>query len=540
MKRLGFIFIALLYMTKLSACTNLIVGKKASADGSVMVTYSDDSYGKYGYLCHFPAAMHPQGTMKEVIDWETRKHLGEIPEASQTYQVVGNINEFQLCICESTFGGRQELCVSNGIMDYGNLIYTSLQRCKSAREAIQMMDELVQTYGYFSTGESFSICDKNEAWIMEMIGKGRKGKGAVWVAVRIPDDCISGHANQSRITKFPLNDKENCLYSKDVISFAREMGYFSGKDEDFSFRDAYNPLDFTGIRHCDARVWSFFRRFDLAMDEYLPYIDGDATAPNLPLYIHVDHKITLRELKNAMRDHYEGTMLDMTSDVGAGGWQMPYRPSPNSFSDSYGKRMFNERPIATQQTAFTLVSQLRDWLPDAVGGLMWFGADDSNMIAYIPVYCCVNQIPAAFARETSNGTDFNMKSAFWLCNLISNFVYPRYSAMMPDLRKAQNQLEDQFEKQQADVEAKAKGLEATALLAYLNQVTNEATDAMMDKWTSLLGYLVVKHNDMAVKQEVNGKFDSISDEKVKVTRPGYAKQFYDFISENTGNRYQER
>ncbi|MDO4216065.1 MAG: C69 family dipeptidase [Bacteroidales bacterium] len=527
-------------MSRLSACTNLIVGKKASADGSVMVTYSDDSFGKYGYLCHFPAGVHEKGAMKAVYDWETRKYLGEIPEAPQTFQVVGNINEFQLCICESTFGGREELCQANGIMDYGNLIYTSLQRCKSAREAIQLMDKLAQEYGYFSTGESFSICDKNEAWIMEMIGKGKNSKGAVWVAVRIPDDCISGHANQSRITTFALNDKDNCLYSQDVISFAREKGYFSGKDEDFSFREAYDPIDFNGIRHCDARIWSFFRKFDLGMDEYLPYIDGDRSAPNLPLYIHVDHKVSLRELKNAMRDHYEGTMLDMTSDVGAGGWLMPYRPSPNNFTDATGTRLFHERPIATQQTAFTLVSQLRNWLPDAVGGLMWFGADDSNMIAYVPVYCSVNQIPTAFARETSNATDFNMKSAYWLCNLVSNFVYPRYSTMMPDLRKVQKELEDSYENQQKKVEQDVQSMDAISLVAYLNKVTNDATELMMEKWTNLFGYLVVKHNDMAVKLEEDGKFDSISDEKVKVKRPGYAKQFYDFISETTGTRYRER
>lgn len=540
MKKFGLLLIALFYISRLSACTNLIVGKKASADGSVMVTYSDDSFGKYGYLCHFPAGVHEKGAMKAVYDWETRKYLGEIPEAPQTFQVVGNINEFQLCICESTFGGREELCQANGIMDYGNLIYTSLQRCKSAREAIQLMDKLAQEYGYFSTGESFSICDKNEAWIMEMIGKGKNSKGAVWVAVRIPDDCISGHANQSRITTFALNDKDNCLYSQDVISFAREKGYFSGKDEDFSFREAYDPIDFNGIRHCDARIWSFFRKFDLGMDEYLPYIDGDKSASNLPLYIHVDHKVSLRELKNAMRDHYEGTMLDMTSDIGAGGWLMPYRPSPNNFTDANGTRLFHERPIATQQTAFTLVSQLRDWLPDAVGGLMWFGADDSNMIAFVPVYCSVNQIPTAFARETSNATDFNMKSAYWLCNLVSNFVYPRYSAMMPDLRKVQKELEDSYENQQKKVEQDVQSMDAISLVAYLNKVTNDATELMMEKWTNLFGYLVVKHNDMAVKLEEDGKFDSISDEKVKVKRPGYAKQFYDFISETTGTRYRER
>jgi len=520
------------------ACTNFIVGKKASADGSVMVTYNDDSYGKYGYLCHYPAAKHAKGEMRKIYNWENGTYLGEIPEARETFNVVGNINQFQLCITETTFTGRDELVGHKGILDYGSLIYIALQRCKTAREAISLMTSLVQEYGYYSSGESFSVCDKEEGWILEMIGKGKGVKGAVWVAVRIPDDCISGHANQSRITTFPLDDKKNCLYSEDVISFAREKGYFSGKDEEFSFRDAYNPLDFSGIRACDARVWSFFQKYDKSMDQYLPYINGDATAPSMPLYIKVDKKISAHDLKEAMRNHYEGTPLDLTTDAGAGPWMMPYRPSPLTFEDSKGNSYFNERPVSTQQTAFTLVSQLRSWLPDEIGGLMWFGCDDANMIAYVPVYCGTTQIPEGFAKATANAVTFNPNSAFWICNMVSNMVYPRYSSLIGDLRAAQSELETYYEQNTDSVEKKAQSIRSKERIAFLNEQLESDVQKMMTRWQSLAGYIIVKHNDMVVKNEVDGKFDEISDEKARVTRTGMPQNTKDLIGATTGDRYR--
>lgn len=519
------------------ACTNYIVGKKASADGSVMVTYNDDSYGKYGYLCHYPAARHAKGEMRRILNWENGEYLGEIPEAEVTYQVVGNINEHQLCICETTFGGREELMHPGGIIDYGSLIYIALQRCRTAREAISLMTSLTDTYGYYSSGESFSVCDKNEGWILEMIGKGKNEKGCVWVAQRIPDDCISGHANQSRITTFPLNDRQNCIYSKDVISFARRMGWFNGKDKDFSFRDAYNPLDFSGIRACDARVWTFFRKWDKSMDKYMPYINGDMNAPSMPLYIKVDHKLSAHDLKEAMRDHYEETPLDIRGDVGAGGWMMPYRPSPLTFKDSDGREYYNERPVSTQQTAFTLVAQLRSWLPDEIGGVMWFGCDDANMVAYVPVRCCSDQIPEAFAKETADAVTYNPRSAYWLCNMVSNMVYPRYSALIDDFRLTQRELEAEYEYNLAVVDAKALAMGEGERKMFLNNQLKLDTELMMERWNRLAAYLIVKHNDQVVRVEKNGRFDAISDEKCRVVRSGYPQATKDQIGRVTGDRY---
>ena len=336
------------------ACTNLIVGKNASTDGSTIVSYSADSYGLFGELYHYPAGVHKKGTLMDVHEWDTGKYLGRIEQARQTYNVIGNINEFQLTIAETTFGGRPELVDTTGIIDYGSLIYLGLQRARTAREAIKVMTDLVQEYGYYSSGESFSIADPNEVWILEMIGKGPGVKGAVWVAVRIPDDCIAAHANQSRIHKFNMNDKDNCLYSPDVISFAREKGYFDGMNKDFSFSEAYNPLDFGGLRFCEARVWSYYNMFNKAVgDTYLPYIKGESKEP-MPLYIKPDHKLSVRDVQRAMRDHYEGTPLDITNDPGAGPFKTPYRLSPLTYKVG-DKEYFNERPISTQQTAFTCV-----------------------------------------------------------------------------------------------------------------------------------------------------------------------------------------
>lgn len=364
------------------ACTNFIVGKKASADGSVMCTYNADSYGMFTGLCHYPAGTHAKGEMRKIIDYDTYVCHGEIPEAPVTYNVIGNINEYQVSIGETTFGGREELVDSTGMIDYGLLMYLGLQRAKTAREAIVVMTSLVDKYGYNSEGETFTICDPNEAWIMEMIGKGPGRTGAVWVAIRIPDDAICAHANQSRITTFDQKDKKNVLYSKDVIKFAREKGFFSGKDKDFSFNAAYAYPDFGGRRYCEARVWSFFNHFSKDMDRYLPYAMGKVKeAEPMPLWIIPNKKVSLQDVQACMRDHYEGTPFSLDSDIGGGVWQMPYRPTPLSFKVD-GKEYFNERPTSTQQTGFSYVAQLRGWLPRQIGGILWFGNDDGNMVAY--------------------------------------------------------------------------------------------------------------------------------------------------------------
>ena len=528
-------------VTGAMACTNLIVGKAASADGSVIVSYSADSYGMYGYLCHYPAAVHAKGTWREVLDWETGRYTGRIPEAEQTYNVIGNINEYQVTIAETTFGGREELVNPEGIIDYGSLIYIALQRSKTAREAIDVMTSLVEEYGYNSGGESFSVADPNEVWIMEMIGKGPGRKGAVWVAVRIPDDCIAAHANQARIRQFPLKDKNNCLYSKDVIKFAREMGYFDGKDQDFDFAEAYCPADFSGLRYCDARVWSYFNMFaDADMSQYLLWAMGDVTASPMPLYIKPKQKVSVRDVQNAMRDHYEGTPMDITGDLGAGPWSMPYRPSPLSFKVD-GKTYFNERPISTQQTAFTFVSQMRSELPNAIGGVLWFGTDDANMAVFTPVYCCTNVVPECYKREMADAVTFSEKSAFWLFNMVSNMVYPRYSALIGDLKKVQKDAEDTFAQNQAAVEAKAMELyndNPPKAVAMLTKYTGETAMSTMAAWGNLAKYLIVKHNDMVVKPEENGEFKRIeTGEGAAPVRPGYPEHFNRRVVKETGERY---
>ena len=542
MKKLFLTVVTLLTaITSGMACTNLIVGKAASADGSVIVSYSADSYGMYGYLCHYPAAVHAEGTWREILDWESGRYTGRIPEAAQTYNVIGNTNEFQVTIAETTFGGREELVNPEGIIDYGSLIYLALQRSKTAREAIDVMTSLVEEYGYNSSGESFSIADPNEVWIMEMVGKGPGRKGAVWVAIRIPDDCISAHANQARIRQFPLKDKKNCLYAKDVIKFAREMGYFDGKDSEFDFAEAYCPADFGGLRYCDARVWSYFNMFaDADMSEYLPWAMGDASATPMPLYIQPKQKVSVRDVQNAMRDHYEGTPLDITGDVGAGPWSMPYRPSPLSFKVD-DKTYFNERPISTQQTAFTFVSQMRSELPNAIGGVLWFGTDDANMAVFTPVYCCTNVVPECYKREKADAVTFSAESAFWLFNMVSNMVYPRYSALIGDLKKVQQECEDAFAANQAAVEAKAMELyndNPPKAIAMLTKYTAETAMSTMEAWGNLAKFLIVKHNDMVVKPEENGVFKRTeTGEGVFPVRPGYPEQFNRRIAKETEERY---
>lgn len=518
-----------------SACTNLIVGKKASVDGSVLVSYNADDYGMFGHLCHYPAGTHKKGEMRKIFDWDTGEYHGEIPEAPVTYNVIGNINEFQLSIGETTYGGREEMVDTTGILDYGSLIYVTLQRAKTAREAIAVMTSLVEKYGYCSEGETFSICDPNEAWIMEMMGTGPGSKGVVWVAMRIPDNAICAHANQSRIGKFDMKDKKNVLYSKNVISYARKMGWFTGKDVDFSWKNTYARPDFSGRRFCDARVWSFFNHYQKGFDRYLPWALGkDPNAEDMPLWIIPDRKLSVHDVEMGMRDHYEGTALALdTTNVGGGIYQMPYRPTPLQFKVD-GKTYFNERPISTQQTAFSFVSQLRSWMPREIGGVIWFGNDDANMVAYTPVYCGNTVQPECYNTPGADAVTFSDKNAFWVCNWVSNMVYPRYSQIFPELQTLRDSLEASYFAQQADFEKKAMNLYATdkqAALRMLNDYSVEKAQQMLAEWKNLAIRIIVKYNDMGVKQEKNGKIIQ------KTMRPGYPESFARKLVKETGDWY---
>lgn len=528
-------------VAKTFACTNLIVGKNASADGSTIVSYSADSYGLFGELYHYPAASYAKGTMMKIHEWDSGKYLGQIEQARQTYNVIGNMNEFQVTIGETTFGGRPELSDSTGLIDYGSLIYIGLQRSRTAREAIKVMTSLVQEYGYYSSGESFTIADPNEIWIMEMIGKGPGIRGAVWVAVRVPDDCISAHANQARIHQFDMNDKENCLYSPDVISFAREKGYFNGVNKDFSFAAAYAPLDFGARRFCEARVWSFFNKFTDKGDAFLPYIQGKTNEP-MPLFMKATRKLSVQDVKNAMRDHYEGTPLDISNDFGAGPQKAPYRLSPLTFKVG-DQEYFNERPIATQQSAFVFVAQMRANKPDAIGGVLWFATDDANMAVFTPVYCCTTKAPVCYTRV--GGADyitFSWDSSFWIFNWVSNMVYPRYSLMIDDLRATQNELESTFDEAQAGVEEVAARLyqkNPAAAKEFLTNYTNLTAQGTIDAWKRLGQFLIVKYNDGVVKRVKNGAFERNEiGQPAGVIRPGYSAEFLEEYVKQTGDRYK--
>lgn len=517
------------------ACSNLIVGKKASVDGSVMVSYNADDYGMFGHLCHYPAGTHPKGSMRQIYDWDSGVYHGEIEEAPVTYNVIGNINEFQLSIGETTYGGREEMVDSTGILDYGSLIYVTLQRAKTAREAISVMTSLVEKYGYNSEGETFSICDPNEAWIMEMQGTGAGSKGVVWVAMRIPDDAICAHANQSRIGKFNMKDKKNVLYSKNVISYARKMGWFNGKDSEFSWKNTYAFPDFSGRRFCDARVWSFFNHYADDFDRYLPWALGkDKDAEDMPLWIVPNRKLSVADVENGMRDHYEGTALALdTTSIGGGIYEMPYRPTPLTFTVD-GKQYFNERPISTQQTAFTFVSQLRSWLPREIGGVLWFGNDDANMVAYTPVYCGNTVQPACYNTKGADAVTFSSDNAFWLCNMVSNMVYPRYSQLFPELKAVRDSLETSYFANQTSIEKQAADLYQTdkaAALKLLNNYSNTKADEMLASWKRLATRIIVKYNDMAVKKEKDGKLLQ------SVTRPGYPASFGRKLVKETGDWY---
>ena len=539
-KIIGLILAFQLSVPLIFSCTNFLIGKKASTDGSTMISYSADSYNLYGELYHWPATKYNAGEILKVYEWDTGKYLGEIPQVLQTYNVLGNMNEHQLAIGETTFTGRKELSDPLGIMDYGSLIYITLQRAKTAREAISIMTELVKDNGYYSTGESFSIADPNEVWVMELIGKGEGNKGAVWVAVRIPDDCVSAHANQARIQQFPLNDAENCIYSPDVISFAREKGYYSGKDADFSFAQAYAPIDFGALRFCEARVWSFFNNVNKDMAKYVTYAKGETTDP-MPLYIKPDKKLSTRDVQNYMRDHYEGTELDWRNDYGAGPFSSPYRWSPLTWEvDSV--EYCNERPISTQQTGFSFVSQSRSWLPNEIGGIIWFGLDDAAQSVYYPVYVGNTTVPEEMKVGNGDLLNFTWESAFWIHNWVSNMVYDRYSDKIEHVIELQNKIEGSFESQQQEIEEKALALYKESkpeAIKFLNDYTNHSVTEGLKEWRKMGEYMMVKYVDGVVKKEENGKFQ-LNDhgQPASPSRPGYPNEHYRKVVEQTGDKYK--
>ena len=490
-----------------SACTNFIVTRGASTDGSVMVTYAADSHALYGALYHTPGGKHKSGAMLPVYEWDTGRYLTDIPQVRETWSTIGNMNEHSLIIGETTYGGRPELEDSTGRMDYGSLIYITLQRAKTAREAIGVIAELADTYGYASSGESFSIADPDEAWIMELIGKGfnvdGKGrnarKGIVWVARRIPDGYVSAHANQARITTFPKDDPENCLYSPDVISFAREMGYYDGPDADFSFSDAYAPLDFGGMRACEARVWAFFRTVADDMDRYTDYAMGHNKNNRMPLWVKPRAKVSPKTLFDCMRDHYEGTPMDMTTDLGAGGHNCPYRWRPMEFEVD-GVKYVNERATATQQTGFWFVAQAR---PDVTRdmGILWFGVDDAATSCLTPIFCSAQEVPGCFREDNGSMLEYSPTSAFWLFNRTTNFAYMRYDMISADIRKVTDKWENDMLRNVQALNARVGKMSPEARRSHLTQLSVETAQQLFDRWQRLNNYLLVKYMDGNVKSE---------------------------------------
>lgn len=526
--------LALMSVEPALACTSLIAGKNATPDGSVLVTYAADSHTLYGELYNRPGGKHAPGTMRKIVEWDTGRYLGEIPEVAETYTTIGNMNEHGLTISESTWGGRHELEDTTGIMDYGSLIYVALERAKTPREAIKIMTDLVNTYGYHSSGESFSIADSEEAWVMELIGKGGKEKGAVWVARRIPDDCISGHANHPRIHKFPLKDKENTLYSPDVIKFARKMGYYNGKDEDFSFSLAYGELDGTATRGCDGRVWSYFNRFADGMDSYLPWIMKAEGEP-MPLWVKPDRKVSLNDMKWMMRDHFEGTPMDMTKDVGAGPYAVPYRWRPMTFKVD-GKEYLNERAIATQQTGFSFVSQMNSAHPELMRGILWFGVDDANTCVYVPMYSSITSIPHEFAQGNGDLLTLSWDAAFWVTSYVANQAYHQYSKMIDDIRRVQKAEEDTLENEVRTFLAEVPTLDPDAARSLLNDHSVLASRRYVKRYKDLGDYLLVKYMDGNIKKEKDGKFERTPEGMpVSPVYGGYDDRYYRSIVNETGD-----
>ena len=535
--------VALMGASPSEACTSIIVGKKASADGSVMTTYNCDSYGTFHPLYHYAAGKHAKGKMRDVIDRDSRVYHGQIAEAEETYNVIGDINEWQVSISETTFGGRHEMVDTTGILDYGSLMAIALQRSKTAREAIGVMTSLADQYGYCSSGESFSICDPNEAWIMEMVGCGPGSKKVAWVAMRVPDEAICVHANQSRISKFNMKDKQNVLYSKNVVNYARSQGWYSGKDEDFSFNDAYDEPDFGGRRYCDARVWTIYRKFAEGFDRYLPYVEGKEPldkVERMPLWIVPNRKLSVQDVQMCLRDHYEGTALAMDNDMGQGLYESPFRPSPLKFTVD-GKDYFNERPVATMQTAFTWISQLRSWLPREVGGVLWWANDDGDVAVYTPIYCCNTVQPRCYNTPGADAVTFSMDNAYWVENWVGNMVYPRYSLLYPSLKAVRDSLESSYFANQPAVENHALALlqnDRAMAVRFLNDYSNGVAEQMLVRWKELATYLIVKFNDGIVREEENGHYKmSKTGFHPVTTRPGYPAKIAKKLVESTGDKF---
>ncbi len=516
------------------ACTSLIATPGATADGSAMITYAADSHTLYGELYNTPAADHAPGSMRRVIDWDSGRLLGEIPEIAHTYATIGNMNEHGLTIAESTWGGRHELAGS-GLIDYGSLIYITLERARTAREAIDVMTGLVRDYGYASEGESFSIADADEVWIMELIGKGADDKGAVWVARRVPDGYISGHANHARIHQFPLDDPET-LYSPDVISFARSKGYFNGKDSDFSFSRAYAVTDFGAVRGCDARVWSYFNRFTSGgVDDYLPWIMKAEGEP-IPIWVKPAGKLTDTDLKWMMRDHFEGTPLDMTKDIGAGPFDVPYRWRPMTFTvDSIDYT--HERAIATQQTGFSFVASINDRRHDAMRGILWFGVDDANTCVYVPVFNSTPEAPRQLAHGNGDMYTISWDAMFWTNNYVANQAYNRYSQMIGDIRRVQSGLEDGIGAAVTDAAAEIARLDYNTAQNRLAEVTNFWTAKATADYKNLGDYLLVKYLDGNIKKEDAGGFARTPEGMpVQPVFGGYNERYFRSIVDDAGPR----
>lgn len=570
MKKLSGLILVILLSFLLPAqvtngCTNFLVTKGASVKGSTMITYSADSHQLYGELYYWPARDYAQGSMVDVIEWDTRKYMGKIRQVEHTYSVVGNMNEHQLAIGETTYGGSETLVDTTAIVDYGSLIYLTLLRAKNAREAIKVMSDLVSEYGYASEGESFSIADPNEAWIFEIIGKGSNNKGAVWVARRIPDGYISGHANQARIQTFPLSTgKKNsiaitsrelnrvsdpnveCVYAYDVIEFARSKNLFKGKDAEFSFSDTYNPVTFSGARFCEVRVWSFFKSVNSDMNQYFNYISGHDLSKRMPLWIKPDRKISDHDMMNFMRDHLEGTPLDMRKDIGAGPFGLPYRWRPLEWKVSgveNAPQYCNERTVATQQTGFVFVAECRNWLPDPVGGIFWFGVDDAATTVFNPMYCGITAIPECFKVGNGDMLTYSPTSAFWLFNQVANFCYTRYDLISADAQKVQNQLETNYIAKTDSIDAEALKLSAKDVnLAkeYLTSYSGKMAQNTFNKWKSLSEYLLVKYIDGNIKKEKDGKFERNRwGNPVMPLQPGYSDAWKKSVIQETGDKLLE-
>ncbi len=550
------------------ACTNFLVTKGASADGSTMISYAADSHIRYGELYYSPARHWSAGSMVTIYDRGTAKPLGQIPQVEQTYQTIGFMNEHQLALGETTFGGRNELVDTTGIMDYAALMFIALQRAKTAREAIKIIAELVEKHGYASSGESFSIGDKNEVWIMEIIGKGTEWqvdkktkektnirKGAVWVAVRIPDGYISAHANHARITSIPFENTEKCIssknidkifnsgaevvYAQDVVSFAREKGYFNGADNEFSFSDVYAPLTFDAARFCEIRVWCFFDEFTDGMDEHWEYATGKNTAKRMPLYVKPNKKLTPQDLMNAKRNHLQETELDMTKDAGAGPFGLPYRWRGLTWKYD-GNEYFNERATQTQQTGFSFIAQMRNWLPDPIGGINWFGVDDAGTTVYVPFYCGINRVPKTWSEGYGDILTYKDDAAFWVFNRVAHFAYLFYSRVMPDVQKVQGELEGKFANYTPAVDAAALKLwesDSTMAREFITDYSCNTGDYVIQRWKELGDFLMVKFLDGNVKQEKDGEFlRNPWGYPKSPSFPGYPDEWKKEVIENTGDK----